>query len=123
MKKNMPAESPRHSGESASGGKKFQRKIENFTCKNCDAKVKGTGYTNHCPLCLWSKHVDINPGDRAEICGGMMEPIGLEKKKNDYTLLHKCQKCRIERKNQVADNDSIDALVNLSQTLAPYINF
>ena len=26
--------------------------------------MKGNGYTNHCPKCLWSKHVDINPGDR-----------------------------------------------------------
>ena len=23
------------------------------------------GYTNHCSQCLWSKHVDINPGDRS----------------------------------------------------------
>jgi len=46
--------------------KKFQKRIENFTCEKCGLFVKGTGYTDHCPNCLWSKHMDINPGDRKE---------------------------------------------------------
>ena len=96
----------------------FQRKIEDFTCENCGFKVKGTGYTNHCPKCLWSKHVDINPGDREEICGGMMEPVGLEKVKDDYILTHQCQKCGARRRNHAADNDNVDALIKLSETLA-----
>ena len=58
--------------------KKFQRTIEDFTCEQCNFAVKGNGYTNHCPKCLWSKHVDVNPGDRAATCGGLMEPIGAE---------------------------------------------
>ena len=38
------------------------------------------GYScrNHCPNCLYSKHVDKNPGDRQEDCHGMLEPIGIE---------------------------------------------
>ncbi|MFA6992594.1 MAG: RNHCP domain-containing protein, partial [Candidatus Gracilibacteria bacterium] len=40
--------------------KRFSRTIEDFVCEKCGAKVKGDGYTNHCPKCLWSKHVDIN---------------------------------------------------------------
>ena len=60
--------------------RKFQRKKEDFICENCNKKVKGDGYTNHCPACLWSKHVDINPGDRLAECKGMMKPIGLDKK-------------------------------------------
>ncbi|MBU3901416.1 RNHCP domain-containing protein, partial [Patescibacteria group bacterium] len=44
--------------------KKFQRKIEDFVCGHCGPKIKGTGYTDHCPKCLWSQHVDVNPGDR-----------------------------------------------------------
>ncbi|MEK7061411.1 MAG: RNHCP domain-containing protein, partial [Patescibacteria group bacterium] len=43
----------------------FVKKIEDFVCKVCGTKVKGTGYTNHCPNCLYSLHVDEEvPGDR-----------------------------------------------------------
>lgn len=38
--------------------KNFTRVIEDFICENCGTEVKGNGYTNHCPKCLWSKHVD-----------------------------------------------------------------
>jgi len=61
-------------------GKKFQRQKEDFVCGECGTTVSGTGYTNHCPQCLWSMHVDVNPGDRAAACGGMMEPKKVEKK-------------------------------------------
>ena len=56
----------------------FIRKIENFTCNNCGTFVVGDGYTNHCPNCLFSKHVDTSPGDRKSSCKGLMEPIGIE---------------------------------------------
>ena len=49
----------------------FIRKTEDFICEHCGREVRGNGYTNHCPYCLWSKHVDINPGDRAAGCGGL----------------------------------------------------
>jgi hypothetical protein len=94
--------------------KKFQRKIEDFTCGNCGAKVKGNGYTNHCPVCLWSKHVDINPGDRAAECGGLMKPIDIELKKGQYTIVQKCQKCGHIRKNKVAKEDSMDKVAEIS---------
>ena len=58
--------------------KNFQKKVEDFVCEHCQTKNQEDGYTNHCPNCLWSRHVDINPGDRAEKCGGMMEPIDFE---------------------------------------------
>ena len=60
--------------------KRFSRRTEDFTCEHCGTKVKGNGYTNHCPQCLYSKHVDINPGDRLSDCGGLMEPIDIEQK-------------------------------------------
>ena len=56
---------------------KFIKNIEDFTCEHCGAPVKGTGYTNHCPKCLWSKHEDVNPGDRASDCHGLMKPIDI----------------------------------------------
>ena len=53
---------------------------EEFVCENCGSKVKKLGYScrNHCPNCLYSKHVDKNPGDREETCHGMLEPVGLD---------------------------------------------
>lgn len=61
--------------------KKFKRTKEDFIGESCGFKVRGDGYTNHCPNCLWGKHVDVNPGDRQSDCRGMMEPVGVEMKK------------------------------------------
>jgi len=65
--------------------KQFQKRKEDFTCGNCRLSVKGNGYTNHCPRCLWSLHVDVNPGDRSEVCRGMMRPIGVEIEKGGFS--------------------------------------
>jgi len=73
--------------------KRFQRKKENFICEVCGKKVEGNGYTNHCPYCLWSKHVDIWPGDRLNPCQGLMEPIKVFWKEGKWRLKHQCQKC------------------------------
>jgi len=41
---------------------------ETFTCKNCGRTVvpydSGSNHRNHCPNCLFSLHVDDEPGDR-----------------------------------------------------------
>jgi hypothetical protein len=95
--------------------KKFTRTVENFACEHCGQEVVGTGYTNHCPQCLWSKHVDKNPGDRAEACRGMMEPIRSEKKGKDFMIVQKCIKCGFERKNTFGAGDNFDALVKISK--------
>lgn len=87
-------------------------------CEHCGAQVRGTGYTNHCPQCLWSKHVDVNPGDRAATCGGMMEPILLEGSTPKYMIVHRCTLCRREKRNKVQDGDSPEAVVALSRKLA-----
>ncbi len=92
----------------------FIRRKEDFVCGKCGFEVEGNGYTNHCPQCLWSKHVDIFPGDRAEICGGLMEPIRVEKKGKEYTIIHKCIKCGIERPNKAVKEDNFDMLVQVS---------
>ena len=93
--------------------KRFRRKTEDFVCGNCGAEVRGNGYTNHCPKCLWSRDVDVNPGDRAAKCGGMMRPIAAEVKKDGYVLLHKCVECGKERKNKSAENDSFESILSL----------
>lgn len=81
------------------------------TYQNC-------GYTsrNHCPNCLYSKHVDINPGDRAENCGGLLEPIDIEiKPKKGKIIIFKCIKCGQIRKNKTADDDNLDLIYKIMQ--------
>ena len=95
--------------------KKFIRNIENFTCENCGKEVIGNGYTNHCPNCLHSKHVDINPGDRGCECGGLMKPFEVLQKGGEFIILHKCMKCGFERKNKFVDGDNYATLVEVSK--------
>lgn len=95
--------------------KKFSRREEDFICEHCGAEVKGNGYTNHCPHCLYSKHVDINPGDRAADCGGLMEPIDVEIKGGQYVLVQKCQKCGFIRRNKVDKTDDFEAVLSIAR--------
>ena len=94
--------------------RKFIRRIEDFACEHCGEQVSGSGYTNHCPRCLWSKHVDVNPGDRAASCEGMMKPVRVEQDDNEYVLVHRCEHCGAEKRNRVSASDSRDALVALA---------
>ena len=89
----------------------FKRKIEDFVCGNCGEKIKGDGYTNHCPQCLWSKHVDITPGDRASDCYGMMEPSKVETKGGEYDITHKCVKCGYEKRNKMSPKDDFEVAI------------
>lgn len=92
----------------------FIRKKENFVCKVCGTKVKGTGYTNHCPNCLFSLHVDEEvPGDRESYCNGLMEPIKAEIEKGEYILTHKCQKCKKVIKNKTSEEDNFEEIPKL----------
>ena len=93
--------------------KNFIRNTEDFTCEHCGQKVKGTGYTNHCPACLWSKHVDNLPGDRANTCCGLMQPIDVVMTGDTYDLVHQCSKCGVIKNNKVSDNDDRLALANI----------
>ena len=92
----------------------FTRTAEDFTCDFCGTQVKGNGYTNHCPNCLASKHVDVNPGDRAATCHGVMEPIGMEVRHGKEYIIHRCEKCGHERPNKVAPNDNRETLYLVS---------
>ena len=94
--------------------KKFQRRIEDFTCDHCGAAVTGDGYTNHCPKCLYSKHVDNNPGDRANSCHGLMAPIRIQKNsKGDLTILHRCEKCGFEKPNKMTEADDFNKTLDI----------
>ena len=66
---------------------------EEFICENCQKQVSKLEYSarDHCPYCLCSKHVDINPGDRSNDCLGILEPIDIEKFKHTYKIVYKCK--------------------------------
>lgn len=95
--------------------KTFTKNIENFICAHCGADVVGTGYTNHCPKCLWSRDVDINPGDRASTCGGMMRPISIEPERDHFIITHKCEKCGKSRRQRTSPDDDMNTIIALSQ--------
>lgn len=95
------------------GIRKFQRKKENFICFNCGAKVKGDGYTDHCPYCLWSVHVDNNPGDRLSCCLGKMEPIGAELKSGERIINYLCLKCGLKHRVRCSEKDNFEEILKL----------
>lgn len=92
-------------------------KDEYFICENCHKEVFPLGYTarDHCPHCLCSKHVDILPGDRANTCQGLLKPIGLEKFKDTYKILYRCQKCKQPHKNIMAKDDDMEKIIEISK--------
>jgi len=97
--------------------KRFTKIDEPFICEHCGKAVEPLGYTcrDHCPECLYSKHVDINPGDRAEECRGTLKPVGLEiDAKKGYMILYRCQKCGKMRKNKAAKDDNMEEIIRLS---------
>ena len=87
-----------------------------FICEHCNQKVSKLNYTarDHCNHCLYSKHVDINPGDRANTCHGLLVPIDIEKFKDTYKIIYKCDKCGIIHKNIMAIDDDMDEIIKLS---------
>lgn len=93
----------------------FIKVVEDFICDKCGFVVKGSGYTNHCPRCLWSRHVDVNPGDRAASCGGLMEPIAIEGASPQYTIVHRCARCGYQHRNLAAENDDPAALLAVAE--------
>lgn len=97
--------------------KKFNMIDEGFICDNCGMKVSPLKYTarDHCPYCLYSKHVDINPGDRSNSCMGLLKPSGIEKFKDTYKIIYKCEKCGENHKNIMAKDDNMDLIIELSK--------
>jgi len=92
---------------------------EAFKCGHCRAfigpTVSGGKHRNHCPLCLWSKHVDgRRPGDRASECRAMMQPIGMAYRPNgEQMIVHRCLGCGADRRNRVAADDNAIVCLHL----------
>ena len=90
-----------------------------FNCVHCCQPVVpetyGTAHRNHCPWCLWSRHVDDVPGDRAASCGGAMEPIAVwARRGGDWAIIHRCRSCGELHSNRIAGDDNELALVSLA---------
>ena len=114
-------------------GEYMIRDMDNsFKCSNCkifvgDNEEMGTRWRNHCPSCLYSKHVDLEtPGDRKASCNSRMEPIGLtlkkeglnqygEERRGELMLVHKCcnEECGKISINRLAGDDDVQAIMDV----------
>ena len=89
----------------------FKMINDSFECENCHKQItkhpEGSA-RNHCPFCLYSKHLDDKfPGDRNSKCLWIMKPIDIDFKKNKWNMIkHKCIKCWKEILNKVAPDDA-----------------
>ena len=93
---------------------------DTFRCRNCrldvSAEAPGTKHRNHCPSCLWSRHLDAAvPGDRAVACAAAMEPIAVcVRDDGEWAIVHRCGGCHAVRVNRIAGDDNPLALMRLA---------
>lgn len=95
----------------------FLKTKENFTCLICGQKVIGNGFTNHCPNCLYSRHVDVHPGDRRSKCLGLMEPVGVKTENGKWKIFYKCQKCGFTHYCKADKDDNVNKIIEISPNL------
>jgi hypothetical protein len=101
---------------------KFTRINESFPCTQCGHSVPLAQSTcrDHCPRCLWSLHVDVNPGDRSAGCGAPLRPVSYSSnKKKGFMIHYECMKCGTQKVNRFLEYDefeadSMEALLKLS---------
>ena len=101
---------------------------DSFTCRVCGRLVvsagAGSGHRNHCPNCLHSLHLDIEPGDRAADCGGLMDPIAVwVRRDGEWAVIHRCRRCGKLDSNRIAADDNPMKLMSIALkplTLPPF---
>lgn len=92
-----------------------------FKCGHCKRFIgllpSGGHYRNHCPICLYSRHVDgETSGDRSSSCRALMAPIGVFARRNgEHVLVHRCLGCGFERFNRIAADDDFDLVLSLPE--------
>lgn len=91
---------------------------QEFRCIRCRRMVNmealGTAHRNHCPNCLWSRHLDVAPGDRRADCGARMEPVAIAVSGGEWTVIHRCVGCDVLHSNRVAGDDNLVVLMALA---------
>ncbi|WP_216852747.1 RNHCP domain-containing protein [Phytoactinopolyspora halotolerans] len=100
-------------------GPRRSRRAPSFRCLNCKLDVStdapGTAHRNHCPTCLWSRHVDDKPGDRSAECGARMEPIAITTRYDgEWSVIHRCTRCQELHTNRIAGDDNALVLFTLA---------
>jgi len=94
--------------------------LRSFQCGHCGVEISldapGTTHRNHCPRCLWSRHLDRNvPGDRKADCPGGMEPIAVTVRgEQRWVLVHRCTRCGRLRLNRTAADDNVLLLLQIA---------
>jgi hypothetical protein len=84
--------------------------------------LSGVKNRNHCPYCLWSRHLDWQrAGDRLSVCRAPMKPIGLSLKRSrnryagdeagELLLIHCCRDCGKLSLNRIAADDDAGRLL------------
>ncbi|MEG1363268.1 MAG: RNHCP domain-containing protein [Clostridia bacterium] len=93
----------------------FKKNDNSFICCNCNKKVEKLKYTSrdHCNNCLYSIHVDIEPGDRLNDCLGLLVPINVIAKKDFYDIIYRCNKCDKIVVNKSAIDDNMDTILRI----------
>lgn len=90
-----------------------------FKCGHCKqfigAPLTGGRHRNHCPNCLYSRHVDLkHPGDRRSSCRSLMEPVGrIARRNGEQVIIHRCLGCGKDDPNRIAADDSPVLLMTL----------
>lgn len=100
--------------------KKFTHNNTSFVCANCGIFVpthRNGSCRNHCNSCLYSLHVDINPGDRNNGCTGLMKPVQVMTCRTGYKICHECLTCGEQKWNIAALDDSFSALLEVVRAL------
>ena len=104
--------------------------VGGFRCSHCGAYVptssviSGVVNRNHCPYCLWSRHLDSHKaGDRLSACKEEMRPVGLTLKKGckkygvakqgELMLIHLCLGCERISINRIAADDDGKTILSL----------
>jgi DNA-directed RNA polymerase subunit RPC12/RpoP len=99
-----------------------------FRCLHCGGYVSanpilsGVANRNHCPYCLWSRHLDLlEAGDRLSACKAPMWPLGLALKRShkkysragsgELMLVHACTDCGKITLNRIAADDDVEMLL------------
>jgi hypothetical protein len=102
---------------------------QGFKCGHCHGWVgaeyrsSGVQNRNHCPYCLWSRHMDLNKaGDRLSACKAEMKPIGLTVKATckrygsglgELMLIHLCMGCESLSINRIAADDNLQTVLRV----------
>lgn len=106
---------------------------QDFTCGHCRfpvttlRRLAGVLNRNHCPFCLWSRHLDLyRPGDRLSACKAPMRPVGLTLKQarkrygredqGELMLIHICTDCGKVSINRIAADDDSEQILAIFES-------